>query len=219
MRDLALVAVMLLAGCDYDDGPDPGDPGALVDFIRFSEPGMFREVFLDIVFQAGELAVDVLPGELTVRVPRLGPGSSTMLPIDNDLAPYPHFALPVKRTKHNGIWDKRFWVQFAGGSWNTLSIEGGPEDRFRASSSPPSFFPKTEYFWCPTGRACQDWLTAVHSRAVRCFTYTLNGFERPVNPWDCYFYHPRMHWHVIGCGNCPVPASSEALQVFEYPDQ
>lgn len=217
MRHL-LVLLLALAGCDYDD---PEDPGAehLADFIRFSEPGRFVEIFLDVAFQSGEQAVDVLPDQFTVQVPLLGPGSSTMIPIDGDLAPYPHPAGSVKRTHHTGFWDKRFWVQFAGGTWNTLTIEAGPEVKFRASASPPSTIPKTLFLWCPEGRGCRDWIAAVTAREVRCFKYSLNGHELPVHPVDCHWYHPRMHWRVQGCGNCPVPASSEDLQVFESPDE
>jgi hypothetical protein len=218
MRIITTTLVLMLAACDYDD---PDDPGAenLADFIRFSEPGTFREVFLDVVFQSGEFAVDVLPGQFTVNLPLLGPGSSRMIPIDDAFAPYPHPAGSVKRTPHTGQWDTRAWVQFAGGAWNTLNIEAGPEVTFRASASPPSTFPKTVFLWCPAGRPCRDWLSAVAAREVRCFKYSLNGFEQPVHPADCHWFHPRMHWHVNGCGNCPVPAASDQLQGFGSTDE
>lgn len=212
---LAFLSILAMSsGCDYDDPEDPGDPGDAVDFIRFTENGHFRERFLDLVFQSGELAVDELGGGLAY-VPRLGPSQLAMeLGIDDDFAPYPNLASSRKYTMHNGARDLRYWTQFAGGAWSSLYIEVVPLARYRASSSPPSFFPMTMYQWCPATRPCMSWLTAVGRREVRCFKYGLNGNERPVGGATCVNYHPRMHWRVVGCDDCPLPAGEDGAAFY-----
>lgn len=208
-RVCAIACAALLAlvpGCDYDDPDDPGDPGDKVDFIRFSGPGRFSEVFLDTVFQSGEFAIDVM-GAQPSRVWHLGPGTQRLPGIDDDLAPYPNPANSRKQTPHDGRWDKRYWVQFAGGAWQTLNISVDDNAaKFRASSSPPSFVPATIYMWCPELRACMSWARAVARREVRCYKHTLNGYERPVGADTCIYYHPRMHWRITTCDDCPIEA-------------
>lgn len=199
--------VLVLLGCDYDDPEDPGEPGDQVDFIQFTGPGTFRVVFADLVFQSGEFAIDVIADQQP-RVWSLGPGTNLLPGTDDDLAPYPNPANPRKRTEHDGEWDRRFWVQFAGGPWRSLGIRvADGRAKFRASGSAPSFFPKTEYLWCPDGGTCVNWIEAVARREARCFKYTINGFERPVAFSPCIHYHPRNHWRVVPCDDCPIPAS------------
>jgi hypothetical protein len=206
----ALASVALLVGCDYEYD-DPDDPGAIegVHFVRVTEPGRVQEWFENITFQAGEMAVDTLRGPLAYPV-RLGPGSSLMTGVEDDWAPYPNPAGARKHTLHTGALDDRYWVQFAGGAWNTLNIEAHPKQQFRASSSPPSFVPLTVLRWCPETRPCMAWLTAVARREVRCYRYSLNGRELPVAPATCVQYHPRVHWRVRSCDDCPIPAVTDA---------
>lgn len=209
MRAHVLVTFLacLLIGCEYDE-PDT-ESGEAVDFIRFDRPGVFREFFVDLAFQSGEFAIDVIADQQP-RLWYIGPGSDFVAGTDDDLAPYPNPALPRKRTEHDGEMDRRLWVQFAGGVWRSLGIRVADERaRFRASSSGPSFFPKTAFQWCPDGGLCLTWVEAVARREARCFKYTVNGFERPVAFDRCVHYHPRKHWRVTACDDCPLPAVSE----------
>jgi hypothetical protein len=209
----ALLTVVLLTlfgfGCDYDDPDDDPDPPVdQVSGIRFTGPGKFSVVFLDTVFQSGELAVDVLasspPGP-----PLLGPGSDLEYGIDDDAAPYPNFSRARHRTP-DGRLDKRYWTQFAGGAWSTLNVAADGTTTFRASGSPPSVIPLTGYGWCPDGLRCRTWAEALRRREVRCFRYGLNGQEVPVGPGACAWYHPRVHWRVVSCDDCPIPAAQES---------
>jgi hypothetical protein len=206
----ALACAALFVGCDYEYD-DPDDPGAIegAHFVRVTEPGRVQEWFENITFQAGEMAMDTLRGPLAYPV-RLGPGSSLMTGVEDDWAPYPNPAGARKHTLHTGALDDRYWVQFAGGAWNTLNIEAHPSQLFRASSSPPSFVPLTVLRWCPETRPCMAWLTAVARREVRCYRYSLNGRELPVAPATCVQYHPRVHWRVRSCDDCPIPAVTDA---------
>jgi hypothetical protein len=206
---LAVCALLICLGCDYDDPEDPGFPEP-ADFIRFSGPGVFRETFIDLVFQSGMFAIDVI-GDQRYQSWLIGPGVERIPGTDDDAAPYPQPNVRErKRIWPGGIWDKRYWVQFAGGAWNTLNIQVPDEwAMYRASSSPPSFFPKTVYIWCPAAGQCMTWPTAVRRGEVRCYRFTLNGYEQSVGERDCLYHHPRMHWRVTSCDDCPVPATTD----------
>ena len=204
MRTALLLALALL-GCDYDDPEDPDGEFGRVDFVRFYEVGRFQQLFLDLRFQAGELAADQLAAGVPALL-RLGPGVDLQFGIDDDAAPYPHPVGSRKPHPVSGVPDQRHWTQFAGGAWSTLNIEVNPMGRYRASATYPSQRPKVVFRWCPSTRPCMDWLTAISRREVRCFRYGLNGQEVAVGPGTCALYHPRMFWRVTSCDGCPQPA-------------
>jgi hypothetical protein len=155
---LLTAGILVCPGCDYDDPDDPGAE-AQVDFIKFSGPGRFGVVFVDLVFQSGEFALDVIADQQP-RIWKLGPGTDMISGTDDDVAPYPNPTNSRKRTAHDGEWDRRYWIQFAGGAWSSLNIVADERAKFRASSSPPSFLPMTFHMWCPDGRACMTWALA-----------------------------------------------------------
>lgn len=203
---ILLILVLAMTGCDYDDPEDPDGELGRVDFIRSYEVGRYQEWFADVVFQSGVMAADEMtPGVLTY-LPRMGPGISLALGIDDDLAPYPHPVGSRKLHPVSGIQDKRYWVQFAGGAWNTLNLEVQPMAPYRASSSYPSQYPKVLLRWCPATRPCMDWRTAVWRREVRCFRYGMLGQEVAVGRVTCALYHPRTFWRLQECDDCPLPA-------------
>lgn len=204
----ALLIVLALAGCVSDD--DSGAAFGHVDFIRFYETGLFHQRFVDLAFQAGEVAVDQLATS-TVAAPRLGPGANSLMPgIDADVAPYPHLVGPPHLHPVTGAEDKRYWAQFAGGAWSSLNVEVSPTAQYRASSSLPSQRPKVVFMWCPRTRPCMEWLTAVGRREVRCFRYGLQGQEVAVGRSSCARYHPRMFWRILTCDECPIPAAQSS---------
>lgn len=206
MARILVLLLVVLASCDYDDPEDPDGDLGRVDFVRFYETGRFQEWFFDLTFQSGMMAADELvPGVLSY-VPRLGPGISLELGIDDDFAPYPHLVGSRKLHPVTGTQDKRYWTQFAGGAWNTLNLEVNPMSRYRASSSYPSQVPRVTFMWCPATRPCMEWLAAVGRREVRCFRYGLQGQEVPVGRATCALYHPRTFWRVHACDDCPLPA-------------
>jgi hypothetical protein len=204
MRITALLcALAMVSGCTSDD--EPGDPSLRVDFVSFLDSGTFRLLFVDTAFQAGEVAFDVI-GESVPRAWRVGPWPDLVAATDDDVAPYPGTALPRKRTVHDGRLDKRYWSQFAGGSWRSLALDVDPLVLMRASSSPPPVFPAGAFMWCPTGRPCMTWQAAVFASEARCWLLDEQGQVSVANRLACLANHPRMHWRIVTCDDCPIPA-------------
>jgi hypothetical protein len=208
MRLFAALILAALAGCDYDDPEDPDGELGRVDFVRFYEPGRYQEWFTDARFMSGVMAVDQLSDGVLTYVPRLGPGIALSQGIDDSVAPYPHVVGPRKQHPVTGVEDDRYWVQFAGGAWNTLNVEVHPLARYRASASRPSFDPRVVLWWCPATRPCIEWPTAALRLEVRCFRYGLRGQEVAVGRATCALYHPRTFWQLQECDDCPLPAVS-----------
>jgi hypothetical protein len=192
----------LLVGC-LDDGDGPIEH---VDYITFKQQGVFRE-YIDAPFVAGECAFDVL-AENPPRAWMMGPGASYnfVAGTDADLAPYPNPMLPRKATP-DGRLDKRFWTAFAGGPWNSIGIQAEPKLKFRASMDPRKVYPRSTVFvWQPTGRGEMWWSSAVLHEEVVCWAYGPTGREKRVSKGSCTWYHPRQHWAVDFCDDCPLPA-------------
>jgi hypothetical protein len=214
MRTMLLLAV-LLGACDYDDPDEPGLEEQ-VDFIRFSTSGTFREVFWDVTFMSGEFAIDVIAKQGGPW--QLGPGTGFYYTYgtDHDLAPYPNPSRPLKQTPHDGAWDKRYWVQFAGMRWNMLGIRVYDQAaKFRASISPPPTVPMTSFAWCPDGGACVPWVIATKQGLAQCYRYSVDGYEKRVSRAVCAYHHPRMHWRVTACDDCKIPASEPFIREDE----
>jgi hypothetical protein len=206
MRIIAALLVAAFAGCDYDDPEDPGGELGRVDFVRFYESGRYQEWFTDARFMSGVMAADELSDGVLTYVPRMGPGTALSQGISDDDAPYPHLVGPRKLHPVTGAEDDRYWVQFAGGAWNTLNLEVNPMARYRASASFP--YPRVVLRWCPATRPCIEWPTAALRREVRCFRYGLRGQEVAVGRETCAGYHPRTFWQLQECDDCPLPAVS-----------
>lgn len=207
-----LVIALHLTGCDFDDPEDPDGEFGRVDFVRFYENGRFQQWFWDLRFQAGVVAVDELSAGFVAYPPWLGPGFDLVPGTDDDAAPYPQPVGSRKLHPVTGAQDKRYWAQFAGGSWNTLNVEVDPRAPYRASASLPSQIPKVSFRWCPATRPCMDWLTAVSRREARCFRYGRNGQDVAVGRGTCALYHPRMFWRVVECDDCPLPAAQSSAR-------
>lgn len=192
--------VVLCAGCTDDGAAEH------VDYITFRRAGTYREKFLDIAFWAGEVAFDVLADNPS-RAWMMGPGStSNYVPgTDADVAPYPNIMLPRKTTP-DGRLDKRYWTAFAGGSWSSVGILVEPRLKFRASPDPPHIYPATMFVWQPQDKGEMSWPSAVLSEEVICWAFSSTGTAHKVSKGSCVFYHPRSHWSVDECDDCPLPA-------------
>jgi hypothetical protein len=191
----------LLAGC-LDDGEPPWER---VDFITFASAGTYREEFVDQVFSSGEVAFDVLD-ENQRFVWMIGPGRNLVPGTDHDQAPYPNPMHPRKFDPRTTRFDKRYWTQFAGGVWRSVGIEVDKESRLRASASPAPFVPRTVFTWCPSGGGCKWWSSAVHDESVRCWKWNERGTAKRTDRLTCLGFHPRTHWRVDPCDDCPLPA-------------
>jgi hypothetical protein len=192
----------LLVGC-LDDGDGPIEH---VDYITFKQQGVFRE-YIDAPFVAGECAFDVL-AENPPRAWMMGPGASYnfVAGTDADLAPYPNPMLPRKATP-DGRLDKRFWTAFAGGPWNSIGIQAEPKLKFRASMDPRKVYPRSTVFvWQPTNKGEMWWSSAVLHDEVMCWAHGPTGRPKRVSKGSCTWYHPRQHWAVDFCDDCPLPA-------------
>jgi hypothetical protein len=205
MRIIAALLVVAGAGCISDDG---GAPIEHVDFITFKQPGVFRE-YIDAPFVSGECAFDVL-ADNPPHAWMMGPGASYNFHAgtDADLAPYPNFMLP-RAVAPDGRIDKRFWTAFAGGPWMSIGIKAEPGLKFRATMDPRKQYPRMSWFvWQPTDRGEMPWSSAVLHEEALCWAYGSTGRPRKVGKGSCAFYHPRQHWSVDYCDDCPLPASA-----------
>jgi hypothetical protein len=139
----------------------------------------------------------------------MGPGASyNYVPgTDADVAPYPNVMLP-RKSMPDGRLDKRYWTQFAGGTWRSVGIAVEPGLKFRASSDPPGIYPvATMFVWQPSGKGEQSWPSAVLRDEVLCWAYGDTGVAHKVSKGECVFWHPRKHVGVDFCDDdCPVPA-------------